>query len=110
MNIIKIMPSVEGDRSDCQPEASSIAQSRSLRAVAIVEVWQSDLSPSTQGMIVSLSFTHLVYPCTLGPFVKRKEVEHELVQGFCKNSLPCKQMATLSPLLLVSAQLSFSSE
>ena len=25
---IKIMPCVEGDRSDCQPKASSIAQSR----------------------------------------------------------------------------------
>ena len=25
-DIIKIMPSVEGDRSDCQPEASSIAE------------------------------------------------------------------------------------
>ena len=34
-----------------------------------------------------------------------KRVEHELVQGFSSNSLPCKQMTTLSPLLLVSAQL-----
>ena len=28
---IKIMPCVEGDRSDCQPEASSIARNRRLR-------------------------------------------------------------------------------
>ena len=37
MNIIKIMPCVEGDRSDCQPEASSIARSRRLRAIVVVE-------------------------------------------------------------------------
>ena len=36
-NNIKIMPYVEGDRSDCQPEASSIARSRRLRAVVVVE-------------------------------------------------------------------------
>ena len=36
-DIIKIMPCVEGDRSDCQPEASSIARSRRLRAVVVVE-------------------------------------------------------------------------
>ena len=36
-NNIKIMPCVEGDRSDCQPEASSVAQSRRLRAVVVVE-------------------------------------------------------------------------
>ena len=34
---IKIMPCVEGDRSDCQPEASSIARSRRLRAMVVVE-------------------------------------------------------------------------
>ena len=36
-NNIKIMPCVEGDRSDCQPEASSIARSRRLRAMVVVE-------------------------------------------------------------------------
>ena len=36
-NIIKIMLCVEGDKSDCQPEASSIARSRRLRAVVVVE-------------------------------------------------------------------------
>ena len=35
--IIKIMPCVEGDRSDCQPEASSIAGSRRLRAMVVVK-------------------------------------------------------------------------
>ena len=35
--IIKIMPCVEGDRSDCQPEASSIARSRRLRAMVVVK-------------------------------------------------------------------------
>ena len=34
---IKIMPCVEGDRSDCQPEESSIARSRRLRAMVVVE-------------------------------------------------------------------------
>ena len=80
-NIIKIIPCVEGDRSDCQPEASSVARSRRLRAVVVVEGRQSDLSPSTQSIIFMIlflshrksSFTHLVYLCTLGPFVKRKE-------------------------------------
>ena len=37
IEIIKIMPCVEGDRSDCQPEASSIAQSRRMRAMVVVE-------------------------------------------------------------------------
>ena len=36
------MPYVEGDKSDCQPEASSISR-------------QPDLSPSTQGMIVFIT-------------------------------------------------------
>ena len=36
-NFIKIMPCVEGDRSDCQPEASSIARSRRLRALVVVK-------------------------------------------------------------------------
>ena len=35
--VIKIMPCVEGDRSDCQPEESSIARSRRLRAMVVVE-------------------------------------------------------------------------
>ena len=34
-----------------------------------------------------------------------KDTEHELVDGFSNNSLPCKQMTTFSPLLLVSTQL-----
>ena len=34
----KIMRCVEGDKSDCQPKASSIAQSRRLRAMVVVEV------------------------------------------------------------------------
>ena len=68
------------DRSDCQPEANSIAQSRRLRAVIVIEGRQSDLSPSTQGMIVfithteSLSFTHLIYICTLCSFKTQKLV------------------------------------
>ena len=37
INNIKIMPCVEGDRSDCQPEASSIARSRRLRAMVVVK-------------------------------------------------------------------------
>ena len=36
-DIIKIMPCVDGDRSDCQPEASSIARSRRLRAMVVVK-------------------------------------------------------------------------
>ena len=34
---IRIMPFVEGDRSDCQPEANSIAQGRKLRVVVVVK-------------------------------------------------------------------------
>ena len=45
----------EGDRSDCQPEASSIARSRRLREMVAVEGWQSDLSLSPQGMIVFIT-------------------------------------------------------
>ena len=75
------MPCVEGDRSDCQPEASSIARSRR-------------------------SIVHL--PCLslyFGPICKTQRIEHELVHGLSNNSLPCKQMIIFSPLLLVSTQL-----
>ena len=34
-----------------------------------------------------------------------QRIEHELVHGFSDNSLPCKQVTTFSPLLLVSTQL-----
>ena len=37
VNNIKIMLCVEGERSVCQPKASSIARSRRLRAVVVVE-------------------------------------------------------------------------
>ena len=36
-NTIKIMPCAEGDRSDCQPEASSIVRSGRLRAVVVAQ-------------------------------------------------------------------------
>ena len=39
------------------------------------------------------------------PICKTQRIEHESVQGFSNNSLPCKQMATFSPLLSVFAQL-----
>ena len=39
------------------------------------------------------------------PICKMQSIEHELVQGFSDNYVPCKQMTTFSPLLLVSAQL-----
>ena len=35
--IIKIMTCAEGNKSDCQPEASSIARSRRLRTMVVVE-------------------------------------------------------------------------
>ena len=34
-----------------------------------------------------------------------QRIEHELVNGFSNNYLPCKQVATFSLLLLVSTQL-----
>ena len=80
---IKIMPCVGGDRSDCQPEASSPARSRK-------------------------SIVHSSSPCLslyFRPICKTQRIEHEVVHGFSNNSLPCKQMTTFSPLLLVSAQL-----
>ena len=41
--IIKIMPCLEGDRSDSQPEANSITRSWRPRAMMVVEGWLSDL-------------------------------------------------------------------
>ena len=35
VSIIKIMPCVEGDRSDCQLEANSFARSRRLRSMTV---------------------------------------------------------------------------
>ena len=37
VNNIKVMPCIEGDRSDFQPEVSSIARSRRLRAMVVVK-------------------------------------------------------------------------
>ena len=79
MRYYKIMPCVEGDISDCQPKGSSISRSLRLRAMVAVEGLQSDLSPSTYighdcfHYTESLSFTYLVYLCTVGTFVKRKK-------------------------------------
>ena len=50
------MPYVEGDRSDCQPSTTTIALSLYLRAIELASCWQSDLSPSTQGMIFIIFF------------------------------------------------------
>ena len=54
-NNVKVMPCVEDDRSDYQPEANSVVCSRRLWAVVVVDGRQSDLSPSTQGMIVFIT-------------------------------------------------------
>ena len=51
---------------------------------------------------VSRSFTLFISVLSI---FKMQRVEHELVQGFPNNSLPCKQLTTFSSLLLVSAQL-----
>ena len=48
------MPYVEGGRSDCQLSKITIALSLRLRAIELALGWQSDLSPSTQGMIFIL--------------------------------------------------------
>ena len=108
-DIIKIMPCVEGDRSDCQPKASSIARSRRLRAMVVVEGWQSDLSPQHRAWLFLLHRKSIVHlPCLslyFRPICKMQRIEHELVHGFSNNSLPCKQVTTtFSPLLLVSTQ------
>ena len=105
-NNIKIMPCVEGDRSDCQPEASSAEGNGGCRGLTICSVTLNtghDCFYYTE----SLSFTYLVYLCTLGPFLicKTQRIEHELVHGFSNNSLSCKRMTTFSPLPLVSKQL-----
>ena len=52
---MKIMPCVEGDISDCQAEANSVARSWRLSAMVVVEGRQSDLSSSTQDMIVLIT-------------------------------------------------------
>ena len=49
------MPYVEGDRSDCQSSTTTIALSLRLRAI------ESNLSPSTQGMIFILLPTPWYY-------------------------------------------------
>ena len=49
------MPYVEGDRSDCQLSTTTIALNLRLRAIELASGWQSDLSPSTRGMIFIMS-------------------------------------------------------
>ena len=59
--VIKIiMPCVEGDRSDCQPSTTTIALSR----IELASGRQSDLSPSTHGIMLIVS-TLLVAPVEL---------------------------------------------
>ena len=105
---IELMACVDCNRSDYQPEANSTARSRRLRAVVVVEGCQSDLSHSTQGVIVFItpkvnrSLTFLVYLCILGPF---KVSEFVAVAVRYNNSLVRKQMKVFSPLLLVSVQI-----
>ena len=73
---------------------------------------QSDLSHSTQSMFVFItlkvnrSLSLFISADTLGPF-KTQRLEHEHVAFAVRysNSLVCKQTTTISPLLLVSAQL-----
>ena len=45
----------EDDIADCPFKAKYIAWNRRLSAVVIVEDWQSDVSPSTQSMIVFIA-------------------------------------------------------
>ena len=63
--VIKIMPCAES-------EANPTTQGPKFRAEVVVVGRESDLSPSTQGMVVFLhlkSFVHLPgSPCTLAPF------------------------------------------
>ena len=67
---IKIVPCVEGDRSDCQREATSAnGGCRGLTIRSVTLNMGHDCFYYTE----RLSFTHLLYLCTLGPFVKRKE-------------------------------------
>ena len=84
---MKIIPCVEGDRSDCQPEASSNARSLRLR-----EWWLSRVDKLIYHLqhtghdcfyyTESQSFTQLVYLCILGLFVKRKEWSMSLYEAF----------------------------
>ena len=61
------MPCVEGERSDCQPEASSITRSRKIVFIT----------------------SKVYHSLTLFIFVlKMERIEHELVHGFSNNYLP----------------------
>ena len=68
------MPCVEGDKSDCQPEANSGGY-QGLR------IWSITLNTGHGCFFYtrSQSFTHLVYLYTLGLFKTQDEPDIELV-------------------------------
>ena len=86
----------------------------SLKAALPLQLWHLKVPnliyhPQHRAWLFLLHRKSLVHSSYLSlffrPICKTQRVEHELVQGFCNNSLPCKQMTTLSRLRLVSAQL-----
>ena len=54
--VIKIIPCVEGDRSDCQPEASSIARSRRLNEGSGASNLQHSILHSRDALEIFLAF------------------------------------------------------
>ena len=95
-----LLKNVEDDRSDCQPEASSIAQSQSQSLII------DGLCFSTRKSIVHSPCLSLYFR----QICKMQRVQHELVQGFSNNSLFCKQMTTFLPCFwFLHSQLMFLS-
>ena len=91
-SIIKIMPCVEGDRSDCQPEANSTARRQKLRAEVVLRVDNLIYHPQRREWSLflvnwkSIAHSHCVYLClyTLGPF-KTQRWARARACGFCSN-------------------------
>ena len=77
---MKIMPFVEDDKVNFQPEAKSTAQSWRLMAIVIVEGWQSNVSPSTLDLIIflALKVLHLFTLSVYVPYVHLKHVDSRL--------------------------------
>ena len=111
-NIIKIVPCVEGDRSDCQPEVSSKLYCPKPKAEGSGGWSRVDsliCHPQQRAWLFLSHRKSIIHsPCLslyFRPICKTQRIEHELLHGFSNNSLPCKQMTTFSLLLLVSTQL-----
>ena len=109
VNIIKSCPVLRVIDQSVNPRQVLLPEAKGWEQWWLSRVDNPIYHPQHRTLLFILHWKSIVHsPCLSLYFrliCKTRSVEHELVQGFSNNSLPCKQMTTFSPLLFVSAQL-----